>query len=78
MPRGDMSDNNPIHMVVFHYVKPWEMVKAEGELYGGYPAGSPEWVKMCEDAQARPDCQEEVVSMPLPEPWLTGGSLAPI
>ena len=70
--RGDPNDNNPIQMVVFHYVKPWEMVKAEKELYGGPPAGSAEWVDMCEAAQARGDCGEEVIFMPLPEPWTHG------
>lgn len=61
--RGDPNDHNPIHMVVFHYVKPWEMVKVEAELYGGPLAGSSAWVDMCEEAQARPECQDELIAM---------------
>jgi hypothetical protein len=65
--RGDPNDLTPIHMVCFHYVKPWEMIKAGKELYGMTP-GSEEWVSMCEAAQQRPDCESEVVWMPLPDP----------
>lgn len=65
--RGDPNDLTPIHMVCFHYVKPWEMIKADKELYG-MTAGSEEWVSMCEAAQRRPECESEVIWMPLPDP----------
>ena len=65
--RGDESDNNPIHMVVMHYVKPPEMMRIEKELYGLEPR-SAEWTSMCEAAQRREDCQAELIPMPLLEP----------
>ena len=71
--RGDPNDRNPIQSVTYHYVKPPEMLRAEEELYGGPPPGSKEWVDMCEQAQARPDCKDEVIAMPLPEPGLRDG-----
>ena len=44
------------------------MIRADRELYG-LRAGSEEWVSMCEAAQKRNDCESEVLSMPLPDPW---------
>ena len=61
---GDPNDRNPIQSVVYHYVKPAEMVRATAELYGT-PPGSPEWRGMCAAAAARGDCSD-VVHMPLP------------
>lgn len=71
--RGDATDRNPIQSVTYHYVKPKEMLRAEEELYGGPPPGSPQWTDMCEKAQAREDCAQELIPMPLPEPGLRPG-----
>jgi hypothetical protein len=71
--RGDEWDTNPIQSVTYHYVKPKEMLRAEEELYGGPPPGSPQWTDMCEQAQARQDCIQELIPMPLPEPGLRPG-----
>jgi len=71
--RGDTWDTNPIQSVTYHYVKPNEMLRAEEELYGGPPPGSPQWTDMCEQAQARDDCIQELIPMPLPDPGLRPG-----
>jgi hypothetical protein len=49
------------------------MLRAEEELYGGPPPGSPQWTDMCEQAQAREDCFQELIPMPLPDPGLRPG-----
>jgi hypothetical protein len=61
-------ENHPLQVVTFHYVTAPQMVWTEAELYGMAP-GSEEWVAMCEKAQARPECQEDILPMPLPTPW---------